>query len=100
MKRISPLPFLIIVLLIIPQLLLAQGNKERIVFEERQIEGKLRRPQLVLVKADQRPDFQPMVMQSLSNLNVFEFSKGDVVEKSPYSGVFQFNGQKISNYKH
>ena len=78
--------------------LAADDDIQRIVFEERQIEGKIRRPQLVLIKAEQRPDFKPMVMQSLSDFNVIEFSKGTVVEKSPYDKPFELDGEKITNY--
>lgn len=40
----------------------AAGPQKKFVFEERQIEGKIRRPQLVLITADQRPQYGPMVM--------------------------------------
>jgi hypothetical protein len=71
----------------------------RIVFDEQQIEGKIRRPQLVLIKAEQRPAFAPMVMQSLAgNTSVVEFVNSLVVEESPYDGAFRFNGTRISNY--
>lgn len=77
----------------------ADDDIERIVFDELQIEGKIRRPQLVLIKAEQRPNFSPMVMQSLdSDINVAAFSSGDAVEKSPYNEVFELEGEKISNY--
>lgn len=83
-------------------LLFAQDKNDkiqRIIFEERQIEGKIRRPQLVLIKAEQRPNFSPMIMQSLdSELNIGEYSKGSAVEKSPYKGAFTFDGTKISNF--
>ncbi len=73
---------------------------QRIVFEEFQIEGKIRRPQLVLIKAEQRPKFTPMVMQSLdSDVNVSEYVNDAIVEQSPYSGAFKFDGTVISNYK-
>lgn len=77
------------------------GKKiKTIVFEEMQIEGKIRRPQLVLIKAEQRPRFSSMVMQSLdSELNVNEFANDPVLEKSPYDGAFIFDGEEISNYK-
>ncbi len=73
--------------------------KKRIVFDEQRIEGKLRRPQLVLIQAEQRPDFPPMVMQSLAgNANIVEFVDSAVIEKSPYDGAFQFDNGKIVNY--
>jgi hypothetical protein len=73
---------------------------KRIVFDEFQIEGKIRRPQLVLIKAEQRPKFTPVVMQSLdSDINVMTFAVDSVVERSPYDGVFLFEGKEISNYK-
>lgn len=74
-------------------------KKRTIIFDEKQIEGKLRRPQLVLIKAEQRPEFSPMVMQSLdSDVNAVRFSKETIVEESPYGGAFIFNGHNISNY--
>ncbi len=77
----------------------SQEAKKRIVFEEQRIEGKLRRPQLVLIQAEQRPDFPPMVMQSLAgNANIVEFVDSAVIESSPYDGAFQFEHGKIVNY--
>ncbi len=73
---------------------------QRIVFEEFQIKGKIRRPQLVLIKAEQRPKFTPMVMKSMdSEVNVSEFARDPAIEKSPYSGAFMFDGSKITNYE-
>ena len=70
------------------------------VFEEMQIEGKIRRPQLILIKAEQRPKFSSMVMQSLdSEMNVNEFARDPVLDKSPYNGAFSFDGEEITNYK-
>lgn len=77
----------------------ADDDIKRIVFDEVQIEGKIRRPQLVLIKAEQRPNFSPMVMKSLdSEVNVSVFSSGEAIEKSPYSGAFEFEGERITNY--
>lgn len=92
----------VLIILIPVVTLYAQDNEgiQRIVFEEFQIEGKIRRPQLVLIKAEQRPKFTPMVMQSLdSDVNVVEYAKDPALEKSPYSGAFMFNGREISNYE-
>jgi hypothetical protein len=75
-----------------------QGGR-KIVFEEQKIEGKIRRPQLVLIKADQRPEFKPMVLQSLEgNTNIAEFVDQSIIDSSPYDGVFKFDGTRISNY--
>jgi hypothetical protein len=75
-----------------------QGGR-KIIFEEQKIEGKIRRPQLVLIKADQRPDFKPMVMQSLEgNTNIAEFVNPSVIESSPYDGAFKLDGTRITNY--
>jgi len=79
--------------------LFSQQKIESIIFDEVEIEGKIRRPQLVLIKAEQRPVFSPMIMQSLdSDLNIVEFGKGKAVEKSPYKEAFSFDGTKITNY--
>lgn len=102
MKRKKRIIFLIC---IISAFMHASGGTDgkkikTIVFEEMQIEGKIRRPQLILIKAEQRPKFSSMVMQSLdSDLNVNEFASDPVLEKSPYDGAFIFNGEEISNYK-
>lgn len=76
-----------------------KSNVKQIVFEEQKIEGKIRRPQLVLIKADQRPEFSPMVMQTMGkNKNIAGFVDQSILNKTPYSGAFQFVGTKIGNY--
>ncbi|MBD3322618.1 MAG: hypothetical protein GF350_16070 [Chitinivibrionales bacterium] len=77
----------------------AKKEIKQLIFEEQRIEGKIRRPQLVLIKADQRPGFGPMVIQSVGkNANVADFIDESVIEHSPYDGAFKFSGEKISNY--
>jgi hypothetical protein len=72
---------------------------QRIIFEEQKIEGKIRRPQLVLIKADQRPTFPPMIMQSIGkNDDVVSFVDPAVIESSIYQNAFQFDGTTIINY--
>ncbi len=76
------------------------NSVKKIIFEEKKIEGKIRRPQLVLIKADQRPTFSPMVLQGLgSGTNILQSVKNDLITDSPYKGAFQFNGLEISNYQ-
>ena len=71
----------------------------KIIFEEQKIEGKIRRPQLVLIKADQRPTFPPMVMQSYGKTeNIAEFVDPFAIENLPNQNAFQFEGTRISNY--
>jgi hypothetical protein len=72
---------------------------QRIIFEEQKIEGKIRRPQLVLIKADQRPSFPAMIMQSAGkNENVASFVDPSVVENSANQNAFKFQGTAITNY--
>ena len=72
---------------------------KQMIFEEQRIEGKIRRPQLVLIKAEQRPEFKPMVIQSSGALdNIINSVNDTLVERSPYKGPFQFEGTKIRNY--
>jgi hypothetical protein len=72
---------------------------QRIIFEDQKIEGKIRRPQLVLIKADQRPAFPAMIMQSVGkNDNVASFVDPSVLENSAYQNAFQFQGTAITNY--
>jgi hypothetical protein len=72
---------------------------QRIIFEDQKIEGKIRRPQLVLIKADQRPGFPAMIMQSVGkNDNIASFVDPAVIENSTYQNAFQFKGTAITNY--
>jgi hypothetical protein len=76
----------------------SESGLKRLVFEEQKIEGKIRRPQLVLIKADQRPDFNPMVMQSLGkSKNVAQLVDDRLLEGSQNQGAFKFKGTKIVN---
>jgi hypothetical protein len=76
----------------------AKSGIQQIIFEEQKIEGKIRRPQLVLIKADQRPGFPPMVMQSYGKTeNVVDFVDQSAIENLPNQNAFQFEGVKISN---
>lgn len=42
----------------------APSSGKEIVFDETVIEGKVKRPQVVLIAADQRPVFQPMAINN------------------------------------
>ncbi len=73
---------------------------KQLIFEEKMIEGKIRRPQLVLIKAETRPRFEPMVMKSVDKgMNVEEYTSGESVEGSQYEGPFKMDNYKITNYK-
>jgi hypothetical protein len=79
----------------------AQGKKDiqQIIFEEQKIEGKIRRPQMVLIKADQRPVFSSMVLASVGrNDNIADFVDQSIIDKTPNQDAFQFDGTRISNY--
>lgn len=72
---------------------------KRIILEEQKIEGKIRRPQLVLIKADQRPSFEPMVMQSFGKkADILKNVNSSLVQSTPYDGPFRFEGKTITNY--
>jgi len=73
---------------------------QRIVFEEQKIEGKIRRPQLVLIKADQRPNFSPMIMQSLgTSENITNIIDPTLLEDTKNNKAFKFKNNKIINFK-
>jgi hypothetical protein len=75
-----------------------QKSVQQIIFEEQKIEGKIRRPQMVLIKADERPSFPSMVLTNLGrNASIAEFVDPSVIEKTPNLGAFQFEGNRISN---
>lgn len=75
------------------------GNVKKMIFEERRIEGKIRRPQLVLIKAEQRPEFAPMVIQSLGKTGSIAGSVDkDILDWSPYDDAFRIKKGRIENY--
>ena len=89
---------LLYLLLLITPLLFASGMK-KFVFEERTIEGKIRRPQLVMIRAEQRPEFSLMIMKGPDKgINLDLFTTGDIVEGSPYKKPFEVKDKKITNY--
>ncbi len=70
----------------------------KLVLEEQRIEGKIRRPQLVLIKADQRPRFSAIVVQSAqTEEDIARAVDQAVVEQCPYDGPFRFAGKRIVN---
>ena len=74
-------------------------NIQQIIFEEQKIEGKIRRPQMVLIKADQRPVFSSMVLASVGrNDNIADFVDQSIIDKTPNQNAFLFDGTRISNY--
>lgn len=74
-------------------------NIKQIIFEEQKIEGKIRRPQMVLIKADQRPVFSSMVLASVGrNDNIADFVDQSIIDKTPNQNAFLFDGTRISNY--
>ena len=76
----------------------SKSGIQQIIFEEQKIEGKIRRPQMVLIKADQRPAFAPMILQSFGkNENIADFVDPAAIENMPNQDAFQFNGTKVSN---
>jgi hypothetical protein len=77
----------------------SQQNVKKLVFEERRIEGKIRRPQLVLIKAEQRPEFDPMIIQSLGKAgNITGAVNEEILDRSPYEGAFRYRNERIDNY--
>ena len=77
---------------------ITKSGTMKMVFEEQKIEGKIRRPQLVLIKADQRPEFNPMVMQSMGKTkNIASLVDQGLIDDLPYQGAFKFEGTKIIN---
>jgi hypothetical protein len=78
----------------------AKGTVQQIIFTEQKIEGKIRRPQLVLIQADQRPHFSPMVMQMFNkSTNAAELVDPGALDMIPNHEAFQFEGTKIVGMK-
>lgn len=75
------------------------GKIRRLVLEEQRIEGKIRRPQLVLIKADERPKFGSIVVHSVGgDEDITKAVSQSVIEKSPYRDAFRFAGKSITNF--
>lgn len=73
-----------------------KSNVKQIVFEEQKIEGKIRRPQLVLIKADQRPDFAPMIMQAAGkSKSVSALIDDNLINSNTNTSPFRFLGTKV-----
>lgn len=77
----------------------SSADLKQLFFEERKIEGKIRRPQLVLIKAEQRPEFDPMVIQSLGRTaDIVGSVEKKILDQSPYDDAFRFHNKQITNY--
>jgi hypothetical protein len=78
----------------------AQNDISRLILDEQRIEGKIRRPQLVLIKAETRPSFGPILMEaSAQDGNIVRSANDALIEQTPHDGPFRFSGADISNYK-
>lgn len=76
-----------------------KSSVQKIIFAEQKIEGKIRRPQMVLIKADQRPVLAPMIMQGTSkNDNVAASVDPSIIDSPLYPNAFKFKGTTIVNY--
>jgi hypothetical protein len=73
-----------------------KADIKQIIFEEQKIEGKIRRPQLVLIKADQRPDFAPMVMQAVGKTkSISALIDENLINNNTNTSPFKFIGTKV-----
>jgi hypothetical protein len=89
---------MLILMALLPVGAMSQGLR-KFVLDEQRIEGKIRRPQLVLIRADQRPEFVPMVMQSFGRkANIVSFVDQGVIESDPHQGAFVLEGKAVTNY--
>jgi hypothetical protein len=73
----------------------APGAIRQLVFSEQFIKGKVRRPQLVLIKAEQRPAFTPMAMQAIGGQT--NFISDNIEQYTPYSKPFVLEGNRVVN---
>lgn len=74
----------------------SQGPVRKLVLDEQRIEGKIRRPQMVLIKADQRPAFDPVVATSANTEQSITRGVSDaVVEACAYRGPFSFVNKRV-----
>ncbi|HEX3020236.1 MAG TPA: hypothetical protein VHP36_08030 [Chitinispirillaceae bacterium] len=74
------------------------GSLKKMVFEEKRIEGKIRRPQLVLIQAEQRPVFEPIILHSLGGSGDITVSVDKkIIDDIPNRGPFKFENTRITN---
>lgn len=74
------------------------ADVKKLVFEEQRLEGKIRRPQLVLIKADERPSFAPMAIISIGvSDDITAYVDQKVLTRSPYDRPFIIEGTRVVN---
>jgi hypothetical protein len=71
------------------------GTIRQLVFSEQLIKGKVRRPQLVLIKAEQRPSFPPMALQAIGGQT--DVVSEEIARFCPYSKPFELEGTNVVN---
>lgn len=76
------------------------AGKKEIVFQETLIEGKIKRPQVVLITADQRPAFMPMAIQSFCDTTrILDQVSRDVFEQNNMEDAIKISIGKPSSKK-
>jgi hypothetical protein len=71
---------------------MVQGKGNEMIFDESVIEGKIKRPQVVLITADQRPVFEPMAINSSSDTtNLFDRVNTLVFEQDRLEDAFNLD---------
>jgi len=66
-------------------------------FEQSVIQGRLMRPQLVLITADQRPEFKPLVMKNYQSISIrSDLEHISILSPDSSSTAFEFDGKNIS----
>ena len=66
------------------------GQKKEIVLGEFRIEGKLKRPQVVLIAAEKRPKFKPMAINQIYvKGDILALINKDVFEGKAYEKAFK-----------
>lgn len=87
-----------IIIVIVPLMNTVLGNTSKgrqLVFKETVIEGKIKRPQVVLISADQRPEFKPMAINSFDDTT----SLIDKVNRKIFEQNCFENAMKLNFYR-
>ncbi len=92
-RLIEKMPILFALML---NLMVIPLSAKGFVFEEQVIEGKIRRPQMVLIQADQRPEFEPIILKSLGKkLDAMESYHNSEINIVPFDRGFKFRQERI-----
>ncbi len=84
-----------VLVIFLPAAVFCAADIKEVVFEETVIEGKIKKPQVVLISADQRPDFGSMAFSiNRSGNRIIGPETEEVLESPLFKGPFGVGNRK------